>query len=254
MINGLENWAINAYADGELDSAERASVERLIAESADDQRVLRNVLKQKEALKQAYDMTLDETIPASLLATAKGHNSWRMGPMSAAAASLVLLLLGGLGGWYVASETGSVLQADLARRAIVAHQVYSVEVKHPVEVLAADSAHLQKWLSKRLGAELPIPQLADKGFTLLGGRLLASEDRPAGQLMYEDQNKRRITIYVTSNPTHGEQSLQVRENGSVVSCYWVDGDFAMAVTADMPRDEMMKLAEHIYDLVEKHEG
>jgi anti-sigma factor RsiW len=258
MMNGLENWAINAYADGELDPVERANVERMLNDEPEARRVLDGIQRQKAALKQAYDKTLGEPLPHSLAAQVNRRVTsrfWRFGPFAAVAASVAMLLLGGAGGYLIADQTGSILQADMARRAIVAHEVYSVEVKHPVEVAAADTEHLQKWLSKRLGAPLPIPDIADRGFTFLGGRLLASEDRPAAQLMYEDASKRRLTIYVTSNPSHGEESLRVREKDKIISCYWVDGDFAMAVTAaDMPYDDMMKLAEHIYDLVEKAEG
>ena len=63
-----------------------------------------------------------------------------------------------------------------ARRAAVAHVVYSPEVRHPVEVAADQEAHLVAWLSKRLGTPLKIPRLDALGFG--AGRRAAAAGRP----------------------------------------------------------------------------
>jgi anti-sigma factor RsiW len=251
MVNGLENWAINAYADGELDAAERAAVEKQLADNPDARRVLENFQRQKAALHAAYDSVLGEAVPHSLQRTVQGGGTRRLGPYAAMAASLAMLAIGGSIGWFAARNTEGTPVFDLARRAIVAHEVYSVEVKHPVEVPASDSEHLQAWLSKRVGSPFKIPDLSSHGFALIGGRLLAAEDRPAGQLMFENATKERITIFVSSNTGQAEQALQVREVGKHISCYWQDGPLSVAVTADLPRDEMMTIANHIYAQLEE---
>ena len=53
-----------------------------------------------------------------------------------------------------------------ARDAMAAHVVYSPEVRHPVEVAAAEQQHLVQWLSKRLGTQLKAPVLQAQGFDL----------------------------------------------------------------------------------------
>lgn len=246
-MNGLENWAINAYADGELDPVERANIERLLETDADARRVLEGIERQKRALKANYDSVLDEPIPPALLAAVSGQKSRTFAPLAAIAASLVMLTLGAAGGWYTAHETGSALVADTGRRAINAHEVYAVEVKHPVEVAANESEHISKWLSKRIGTAIKIPDLAASGYTFIGGRLLAAEDRPAGQLMYEDINKKRLTVFVAANPGTGEETIHVQEKAGLISCYWAENKLAFAVTGEMSRDAMMKLANEIYD-------
>src|SRR5690606_10809872 len=45
------------------------------------------------------------------------------------------------------------------RDAVAAHAVFVPEVRHPVEVAAAQHEHLVQWLSKRLGARLTVPSL-----------------------------------------------------------------------------------------------
>jgi anti-sigma factor RsiW len=251
MMNGLENWAINAYADGELDPVEHANVERLLANNPDARRVLEGIERQKAALKRSYDGTLSEPLPHSLAAQVNGGGTRKLGPYAAMAASIAMLVLGAAGGWLLAHETGSTLVADTGRRAINAHEVYAVEVKHPVEVAASESEHIKKWLTKRIGTEIKIPDLAKHGYTFIGGRLLAAEDRPAGQLMYEDASKNRLTVFVASNPGEGEETIHIREKSGLISCYWAEHDLAMAITGAMPRDHMMKLAQDIYDQMEE---
>jgi anti-sigma factor RsiW len=51
-------------------------------------------------------------------------------------------------------------------------------------------------LSKRLGRQLVVPDLAVAGFRLMGGRLLPAEDGPAAQFMYENANRDRLTLYL----------------------------------------------------------
>ncbi len=247
----LDNWAINAFADGELDDDEQARVEALLLQDADARRVLDSIKQQNAALKRAFDPVLQEPVPPFLIAIPKSRRARLSGPFAAVAASLAILALGAGLGWFAAHESGSALVADLGRRAIVAHEVYAVEVKHPVEVDASQAEHIRAWLGKRIGTPIKIPNLAAAGYTFIGGRLLAADDRPAGQLMYEDANKKRLSIFFASNPTQREDSIHVRETDALVSCYWADPKLAMAITGDMPREAMMMLANSIYDEMEK---
>ena len=51
----------------------------------------------------------------------------------------------------------------IAREAALAHVAYVPEVRHPVEVTAAEEKHLVAWLSKRLDAPLRAPSLVSPG-------------------------------------------------------------------------------------------
>ena len=53
-----------------------------------------------------------------------------------------------------------------AQQAAVAHAVFQPEVRHPVEVTAAQQEHLVQWLSKRLGRPLKVPVLSAQGYEL----------------------------------------------------------------------------------------
>ncbi len=247
----VENWALHAFADGELEGDERKTMERLLVENEEARKALAAITYQKAELRKAYGNTIDEAVPLSLLASAQRRSSRGILPYAAMVASVSLVLLGGFGGWYAAHQSGSLQAADLARRALIAHEVFSVEVKHPFEVAANEQDHLQKWLSKRVGAEFKIPDLNTDGFALLGGRLLAGENSPAGQLMYEAEDKQRLTVFIRANDDGKDEALRLEENGQFITCYWRDGKLAMAVTGEMARDDMMALAKNIYDQMDK---
>ena len=129
--------------------------------------------------------------------------------------------------------------------AIAAHRTFSVEVRHPVEVDAGQEAHLVQWLSKRLGRQLVVPDLAADGFRLMGGRLLPAEDGPAAQFMYEKGNGERLTLYLRAG-VGGETAFRYHEEGGIGAFYWSDEGFGYAIAAKADRNLLLRIAEIVY--------
>jgi anti-sigma factor RsiW len=247
----IEMWALHAYADGELEAHERVEIERVLEDDIEARGILESIRREKALLHSTFDGVLAEKLPYGLTAAALRQTPRQMNTWTAIAASLALLAVGVGGGWFGAVRSMPDALAMMSKRALVAHEVYANDARHFVEVTAAESDHLQKWLSKRIGANVVIPDLADRGFTFLGGRLLAAEERPAGQLVFEDQDKHRVTIFVTLNPDHLDVPMAMEQRGKVWGCYWVDGKFGLAVTGELPKDDMLALATDVYDQLEK---
>ena len=115
----------------------------------------------------------------------------------AAAAAIVAFVAGSATGWIArgasaAAPTGfETFTAD----ALDAYKLYVVEVRHPVEVSGTDRPHMTQWLSKRVGAELRVPDLQTIGLKLVGGRLLPGATGAAAFYMYEGPSGERFTIY-----------------------------------------------------------
>ncbi len=250
IFETIENWALHAFADGELEGEERKAMEKLLSENEEARKALAAINYQKAELRKAFGSIIDDPLPRFLAAAAQG-GSHRFLPLAAGAASLALVLIGSAGGWYAAHQSETLQAASLEQMALTAHEVFSVEVKHPFEVAAAEQIHLQKWLSKRVGVDFKIPDLNSEGFVLLGGRLLAGDNSPAGQLMYETTNKQRLTVFISFNGAGKDEALRLEEHGNLITCYWRDGKLAMAVTSEMTKDDMMKIAKSIYDQMEK---
>jgi anti-sigma factor RsiW len=247
----IDEWALHAYVDGELAADMRAEVEIYLKTDIEAAQRVEAWRRQKEALDQAFSSVIEEPLPAKLTAALSRRPARSKVWLALAAACVAFLMLGGVGGWYLSQNDGARLAASLADRAIVAHEVYAVDVKHPVEVGASDKEQLAAWLSKRLGQPIKIPDLSSEGYALLGGRLLAGEDRPAAQLMYEDQAKRRITIFLSANPQNGDSAFQVEQKGNLTACYWLDGPFGFAIAGELDMPKAMHLARVVYDKFEK---
>jgi len=128
--------------------------------------------------------------------------------------------------------------------AISAHRVFSVELRHPVEVDVGQEAHLVQWLSKRLGRPLVVPDLSAAGFRLMGGRLLPAEDSPAAQFMYEN-GKDRLTLYLRAG-IGGETAFRYSEENGIGAFYWSDEGFGYAIAAKVDRNQLLRVAEIIY--------
>lgn len=249
---------LHAWADGRLGPERRTEVEAWLATQPEARAKADGWRAQNDALRSLARDALDEPVPRRLLdaITTRG-SGWRQMGMAAAVAGLAAGLVMGLAGWFghgwYASGGGTLGQSAAAKRfardAMVAHAVYSPEVRHPVEVAAAEQQHLVQWLSKRLGAPIKAPVLSAQGFELVGGRLLPGEAGARAQFMYQNAAGERVTVYVcasargmASQPT----AFRFEQNGPVSAFYWVDRDFNYALSGEMSRARLMQLSDQVY--------
>jgi anti-sigma factor RsiW len=240
-----EDWSLHAYADGEIAGQESRALDERLAGDPEARAKVEAWRRQRSLLKQAFDPVLDETVPAQINAALRHRRGFSLSPYAIAAA-LALLLIGAGAGWFTSLQMIAPKATQFADLAIEAHEIYSREQRHAVEVAANDSEHLTSWLSKRVGQKLVIPDLSARGYTFLGGRLLAAGTQPAAQLMYEDQAKRRITIFVTANQAGAESKFLVEEKRGITACYWLDGPLGFVIAGEESRDDIMTLAHMVY--------
>lgn len=240
-----EDWSLHAYADGEIAGQESRALDERMTGDPDARAKVEAWRRQKAWLKEAFDPVLEETVPSNIKAALRQRRGITMSPYAIAAA-LALLIAGGAMGWFASLQVNAPKAMQFADFAIEAHEIYTRESRHAVEVAANDSAHLTSWLSKRVGHKLVIPDLTARGYTFLGGRLLAAGLQPAAQLMYEDANKRRITIFLTANEGGAETKFVIEEKYGVTACYWLDGPLGFVIAGETSRDDIIGLANMVY--------
>ncbi len=251
-------WLLHAYVDGQLPPERLAELTALL--QRDPQAAERAAAWQAQRLelrRLAHELPLDEapaalTAPVRRAASRGRANAWRQ-----AAAAAVLLAAGGGTGWWL-HGTATVTAPKVAdaaaapayvRDAAIAHAVYTPEKRHPVEVTAAEEAHLVQWLSRRLGAPLKVPSLADHGFRLLGGRLLPGEGAPRAQFMYEDEAGRRLTLFVAvfaPGRAPGPTEFRLARDGAAETFYWAEDRFGYALSAELPPAQLQAIARAVY--------
>ncbi|MFN7087681.1 MAG: anti-sigma factor family protein [Burkholderiales bacterium] len=237
---------LHAYVDGVLPEARRAEVEAYLAARPQEAGRIQAYQRQNEELRHLFEPVINEPVPERLqqaaLAPRRGFPPLRY------VAVVVWMALGGVIGWQLGlQQSRPAGSAALAKRAAIAHAVYSPEVRHPVEVGADQETHLVNWLSKRLGAQLKIPHLGDLGYTLVGGRLLPGDHGPVAQFMYQDAKGQRLTLYVRTNPGEArETAFRFAKESNVGVFYWLDGRLGYALSAEIDKAELLRVATAVY--------
>ena len=250
---GISESDLHAYVDGALDQAYRAAVERYLAERPDEAERVGAWQRQNEALGALYAHIVDEPVPPRLdvhrvagALAASGRIRFWHGLMAAAVFCLAVGLVGGwIGrGYWVGHGAG---QTTLVDEAVAAHSLYAREVVHPVEVRADQPAHLTAWLSRRLDRTFVVPDLRPLGFSLVGGRLLPVQGRPAAQLMYEDETGQRVTFMIVAENKGQETSLRYAQVDGLSSFLWTDEALRCVLVGSLDRDRLRSIATRVYE-------
>ena len=249
---------LHARIDGQLPPDRAEAVVGFLAAHPEEQQRWAYYADQRDRLRAAFAAPADEPIPARLRVArlqTETRRRWHR-RFAEIAAGVALLVLGGIGGWTAqnlsmawssssksgqAEQTARTITAD----ALAAYRIYSVDVRHPVEVAASQETQLVQWLSKRLGRTLVVPDLATTGFQLIGGRLLPARNGPAAQFMYQNAEGKRLELYLRSG-IGGETAFRYLEDGGIGAFYWSDQGFGYAVVAKTDRILLLRISEIVY--------
>ena len=236
---------LHAYVDGVLPEPRLATVEAYLADHPAEAARVAAYREHIAALRREFDPVMDEPLPQRL---AVPRHAW-LRPLARVAAVVAWVALGVVIGWQLKSSTADP-QAETsawARRAAIAHVVYSPEVRHPVEVGADQEAHLVAWLSKRLGAQVKAPFLGTIGYQLVGGRLLPGDRGPVAQFMYQDGKGQRLTLYVRVNQDDSrETAFRFAQEGGIGVFYWLDRKLGYALSGEVEKAELLRVATAVY--------
>lgn len=246
---------LHAYVDGELPAERREAVAAWLADHPEDAERVAAWRAQAETIRARYGTIAEEPVPERLKLDylARYARANRRLWMGAAAAALVAFVIGGGAGWFahgaVAAPPNSfrVLTAD----ALEAHKLYVVEVRHPVEVPGAERAHMTKWLSKRLGQRLQVPDLSAMNLKLVGGRLLPGPGGASAFYMYESPSGERYTIYCAKAEAAPQTALRFKSEKQFAAVYWVENKLAYVVSGPDQRAQLETVAKKVYDQIDK---
>ena len=279
----------HALVDGQMSAVDAAALREQLQGDQSAMDTIADWQTQRDRLQALHQDLLQAPMPEALVAAAlraadrKEQQSqwWRWGGI--AASVLVAFVLGwtGRSQWphgpgqtladnaALLTTTVSAPAQRFAQQAAVAHAVYQPEVRHPVEVTAAQQDHLVQWLSKRLDRPLKVPALGAQGYELVGGRLLPGDTGARAQFMYQNGAGQRVTLYlgaltpaataaapaknsqvqapVTVQPTPTTTTaFQFTQEGPVPGFYWIDDGFGYALSGQLSRAELLELATAVY--------
>ena len=260
--NTITDEMLSAWLDGELGAADRERVELWLQHNPQDMARVQAWAADRAGLASLHGRVLDEPVPEKLRAAVWSRKSIDTTPRwayAAAAAGLLVTgaLLGGGSVWQwqkrqFASQE-SALRAQLAagtaqgwaQRAAYAHAIYVAEPRHAVEV-KANEEHLSRWLTRRIDMPVKLFDLQDQGFELVGGRLLPDGPGKSAQLLYQDAQKRRVTVYLRKPEKGTDTAFRYEQQGNVGMFYWVEEGAGYALVGELPKQTLLELAQAIY--------
>jgi len=249
---------LHAYVDRQLPPERAAEIAAFLRQHPQAHERVQAWREQNRLLREWLAPVADEPLPLRLpLAPPAAPRRW-----AALAATLALAVCSAVAAWFVrgavdAHRPGGAVpalaasgEAAFAHRAAIAHAVYAADARRPVEIGADQEQALVTWLTKRLGAPLQVPVLAQAGYALVGGRLLPGGQGPVAQFMYASAEGRRLTLYVTREAAGDKTAFQFAQEGPVRVFYWVDGRYGYALSGEVERSELMRIATEVYRQLE----
>lgn len=224
---------LHAYVDDRLDPVRRAEVQAWLASHPQaaqrveawlaDARQLRTGLA---GLAQPRASTLVDRDQLRRQARHRLQRRW-----ASAAAIVVALGVGGLGGWQ--ARDASLADVKPMADAVQAHRLFADS--QALDIQARNPDQLRTWLQAHFDQVGQLPDLAGYGFTPVGARLLSNEQGPAALVVFEDGVGRRISLFLRSPGKHFRRMPQgQRIDGQLQARYWSHGayNFALVSAAD----------------------
>jgi anti-sigma factor RsiW len=244
---------LQGYVDRVLEGRRREEVARYLDRHPEVARRIAGYAAQRAALREALAPFAEEPVPPELSLArtleARRHPrtsaSWR----AAAAASVLLLGLGGAGGWALrgvaaAPAAGSGIAA-LAREAADSYEVYATDRARPVEIRAPEQDQLVRWVSSRLRRPIGVPDLAGSGYRFMGGRLVATPHGPAGLFLYDDDRGTRLAVMVRPMAVETNTPMSQHVYGPVAGFAWADRGLGYSLVAAAPAPALHPLADEV---------
>lgn len=240
---------LHAYVDSALEPERQVEVAAYLGDHPEVAKRVAALSDQRELLRTALAPIADEPLPSGLnLSRIIEQRTRRPSVVRWAMAAMLLLSIGGLGGWAVrgALQASPGGLAALNQEAAVSYRVYAPDRVRPVEVRASDSAQLVEWASDRLRRPVKVPDLTTSGYRFMGGRLVPTEHGPAALFMYDDDHGSRIVV-LTRPMSSADQNAPMtpQSQGDVGGFAWADDGVGYSLVGHAAPESLRPIANEV---------
>ena len=224
---------LGGLIDGELDAANTALVEAHVSrcegcrEELERIQAVRSLLRADGVRYSAPDTLVSRIAEMPELSRQPTSRHWlpgwlAPGAIGALAASLALVTL-------VPLTAQSPIDEEL-----VSSHVRSLQPGHLTDVETTNQHIVKPWFNGRIDFSPPVPELADKGFPLAGGRLDSIDGKTVAAIVYH-RRLHTVNLYVWPAPNAAKRSL-VKEGFAVEE--WSDRGLRFAAVSDISPQEL----------------
>jgi anti-sigma factor RsiW len=224
---------LGGLVDGELDAANVALVEAHVArcqgcgEELERIQAVRSLLR-GEGVRHTAPDSLRQRIAdlPELSPSARSRLPGWLAPgmVGALAASLAILALPG---------TGEHAMID---QQLVSSHVRSLQPGHLTDVQTTNQHIVKPWFNGKIDFAPPVPELADKGFPLAGGRLDSINGKTVAAIVY---HRRLHTVNLFVWPDKESADRSSIEDGFALT-EWSEDGLRFAAVSDIPAQELQQ--------------
>ena len=228
---------LGAYLDSELDLTAALSVERHLASCSGCSRDLENLERLREELSPAVLNRIDASGLERLRAhvrhltrprTGEGWRKWKQPALWTAIAAAVVLVV------VLPMQRGD----GNSDRELVDSHIRSLMANHLVDVPSSDQHTVKPWFQGKVDFAPDVPDLTDKGYELMGGRLDILGGRPAAALVYK-HGRHFVNLWTARAETGGSEVRYSAVDGYQVA-HWTAAGLDKAAVTDMNRGELLR--------------
>ena len=224
---------LTAYCDGELDPVAAAEFERRLAADESLRARYSRLMSLREAvrslplaevpsdLKARVQARLDAERPNNV--TVLRRRSWSFQALAASAV-------------FGAVISGSVMktieragQSDAIASEVVAGHIRGLLAPQPFDIASSDRHTVKPWFTSRLPESPQVPDLAARGFALLGGRVDVIGNSPVATIVYKHAAHTVSLTTLRAGKTVPEQTIAGYNVRS-----WSDANFTYVAVCDLP--------------------
>lgn len=238
-----EMWAgkLDAYLDGELESAEALELDRHLRECADCAAEGLRRLQWKKNIQSAgrryvADPKLRERIQKKMSQKAPAIRWWPAYAVTLA----ILLLLAGIGVLREGSrrERNNRIISELADL-----HVSTLVSSTPVDVLSSDRHTVKPWFAGKIPFTFDLPELQGSPIELVGGRVSYLEQSPGAELIFRVR-KHQISVFIFQERAIPGRfpSVGPTDAKSFHLETWTHNDLRYFVIGDAAREDIQALS------------
>ena len=239
---------LHAYVDRVLEPERRADVDAYLESHPDVAKRVGAFAGQRDFLRGALAPIAEEPLPPELnLSRIIERRRQRTSPAWWAIAAMLLVSIGGFGGWTMRGsiETSPSGLVALAHEAADSYNVYASDHVRPVEIRAIDSEQLVQWVSNRLHRPVKVPDLTTSGYRLMGGRLVATSHGPAAMFMYDDDHGSRLFVLTRPMSTDQNAPMIPQSRDDVAGFTWADGGMGYSLVGQTAAESLRPIANEV---------
>lgn len=227
-----DDLTLQAYCDGELDAAAAGAFEQRLATDADLRRRRDQVLALRTRLRglseDAPPPDLAARIKANAGARPQRQQRW---PWRAMAACLVIgILAGSTPMWLIHRDQAS----DQTASVIIGNHIRGALAPQSFDVASSDRHTVKPWFAARVAESPKVPDLAQAGFALVGGRIDVIGQTPVPTIVYKHAAH---VVSVSALPQREAIAADTTIAGYHLRS-WRDGSFIYVAVSDIPETDL----------------